>query len=161
MTGTALNRKPGKPDAGFTLVEIAISVVILGTALITLVGLNSRILQNYTDDRQQLRAALYAQYLMTMIEVDTKLPDIGDNEADLRSALEQRGYFRDATEQPNLDGWRVQTAVSAFDLPAIAVLPAVMDALREVRLTVHPPGGAAGFQLLYYAYNPSPKRESK
>ena len=125
-------------SSGFTLVEIAVAVAILGLGLTTLIGLHSRMLSTYLDERDRLQAALYVQYLMTFIEIDTEVPDEGTEENDLESELKERGFFEeDKLDAPkrNLNGWKVVQKVQSIDLP-FSTAEFGQDALRQIDLQI-------------------------
>ncbi len=54
-------------SAGFTLVEIAVAVAILGLALTTLIGLHTRMLDTYYNEKNRTKSAFLAQYVMTIL----------------------------------------------------------------------------------------------
>ena len=126
-----------KTEAGFTLVEVAIAVAILGLALTTLVGLHTRMLDTYYLERNRTKASLAAQYLMTLTEVAPDPPEVGSTEGDLNELLDERGYYTDLddTEVKNskeqlFNGWRYTYEVHSIDLPLIE------DALRRIDLVL-------------------------
>ncbi len=119
--------------SGFTLVEVAVAVAILGIALTTLIGLHTRLLNTYVMERSRIRAAFYAQYLMTMIELEADPPESGTEQRELVQALEDAGYFdeeRDRNARKAVDGWRFSQSVTSVDLPLLA------DALRRVEIEI-------------------------
>jgi prepilin-type N-terminal cleavage/methylation domain-containing protein len=122
-----------KNEAGFTLIEIAVAVAILGIALTTLVGLQTRMLDIYFNERNRFDASLYGQYLMVALETKSTPPSVSTREGDLRDALEKAGFFdNDGFDEPlTLRGaWQYREEVSSVDLPLIS------DAMRRVDLTI-------------------------
>ena len=119
--------------AGFTLVEIAIAIAILGVAMTTLIALQSRFVVNYIKDRELTRAVLVAQYIMTMIEVQKTDPEVGDTSGDLETLLEEHGYFdgKEGVETKEVfKNWKYEQTVSSIDIHQD------MDKLRRVDLTI-------------------------
>ena len=139
-----------KTSAGFTLVEIAIAVAILGLGLATLIALESRYVNNNIRERNMLQAALMGQYIMTMLEVDRKLPDEGTKEGDLADILQDYGYFSNdermaSAREKELRGWRYLTAVTKIDLPLME------DVMRKVELSIFwGPSESETFNLTYF-----------
>jgi Tfp pilus assembly protein PilV len=65
--------------SGFTLMEVTIAVLILSTALITLLGLQSSILKRSLRDEEKQQAMLLARTILSAIEVKNK--DIDDQDS--------------------------------------------------------------------------------
>ena len=135
-------------DTGFTLIEVAVSVAILGLALTTLVGLNTRMLDTYYNERNRLLAAFYAQYLMTIMESEEELPDLGVNSEPLGDVLDEAGYY-DEDELKKKDdptsNWTYKTDVQTAGIPELD------DALRRVDIQISwGPAEAQTFKLVYF-----------
>ncbi len=157
MTGS--NRLSTHSSGGFTLVEIAVAVAILGVALVTLVGLHTRMLDTYFIERNRLQASLYAQYLMTMIEVEPDAPEPGSDQKSLLSKLRDAGYFdEDSFEQADesLKDWNYVMQVESIGLP-LAVGDLAEDALRRVDLSIQwGPSDDEQYTLTHFI-NPTPE----
>lgn len=82
-----------KSQKGFTLVEIAIAVAILGLAFSTLIGLHTKMIDTYSLERNRNIAALVGQYMLALIDVAPQPPEIGTNKGTLRNRLQDYGYF--------------------------------------------------------------------
>ena len=124
-------------ESGFTLVEIAISVAILGLALVTLIVMQTRFLDIHTREKNYTRATLYAGYLLTLIEVSPDTPPTGTSSVDLFEALEDAGYFDDSAgklggknPEESLQGWTYEKSVTRVDIPPFE------DILRRIDLTI-------------------------
>ncbi|MCB0358732.1 MAG: prepilin-type N-terminal cleavage/methylation domain-containing protein, partial [Bdellovibrionales bacterium] len=65
---------------GFTLIEIAVAIAILGVALTTLVGLHSSYLNTYLREQQRVRAALFGKQLLTALELSNEEIQLGHSE---------------------------------------------------------------------------------
>lgn len=140
-----------RTERGFTLIEVAIAVGILGIALTTLIGLQTAYADRYVYEKNLTRAALYAQYLMTMLELDPKLPDDGDTDQDLSAALDESGFFENnfressQTEKDELSRWKVVRHIEKISIDPIE------DALRRIDMTVSWSDTPLDrFQLVYF-----------
>ena len=139
-------------SCGFTLIEIAVAVAILGLALTTLIGLQTRMLSTYYNEKNRTKAAFYAQYIMTILEVQADAPEPGSKDGDLEDLLDEIGFF-DTDElhkdmKDDIEGWGYSRNVTSIDLPIIE------DALRRVDLTVSwGEGEDQSFGLLYFVSN--------
>ncbi len=133
-------RRKGDPrEDGFTLLEIAIAVAILGVALVTLVGLQTRLIDSYVQEKNREQAALYAQYLMSITQVQVEAPEVGTEEKDLESILREAGYFdndRRRDFELMLDGWSYLRSVSSISAPTVEGLPPLEDILRRIDLEI-------------------------
>ena len=141
-TNGMLTREQG----GFTLVEIAMAVAILGLGLTTLVGIQSNYTSAFIFERQLNRAALFAEYLMGTYDIAEQAPDTGTEEGSLKSALDKAGYFQQGedTSSFELENWRYERLVTNVGVPPFD------DALRELRLTVSWGEGEKERFILYY-----------
>jgi prepilin-type N-terminal cleavage/methylation domain-containing protein len=150
-----------KPDRGFTLVEIAVAIAILGIALTTLITMQTRNLDRYIHERSAMRAALYARYIMTFIEVDTKPPELGGDGGVLESKLDELGFFEadiDKSEalRSQIQGWTWKQEVQSIGFELLE------DVLRRVDLTVSwGEGEPEEFHLVYFARVPIPGGASR
>lgn len=139
-------------QAGFTLVEIAVAVAILGLALTTLIGLHTRMLDTYYNEKNRTKSAFLAQYVMTMLEVSADPPDTGTKEDPLFSRLEEIGYLDTEEERSEIrkqfEGWTITQEVTSIDLPLIE------DALRRVDVLISwGPTQDETFSLVYFIDN--------
>ena len=89
----ALKFKEDKSQKGFTLVEIAIAVAILGLAFSTLVGLHTKMIDTYNLERNRNIAALTGQYMLALLDVAPEPPEVGTDNGNLRNRLQDYGYF--------------------------------------------------------------------
>lgn len=121
---------------GFTLVEVAVAVVLLGLGFVTLIGLQTSYSDSYMHDHDLTRAALYAQYHVAVLEADAEIPDEGSKDEALSKVLKDDGYFEDedpdhtAASEQELATWRYQQTVSKIGVPPIE------DAMRRIDATV-------------------------
>ena len=119
---------------GFTLFEIAVSIGILGTALGTILGLQTSIINRYSNENNIFHASLYAQYMMSLIEADNE-KNISSQSGSLKNALTDLGYFDDSLSNKgdDLDGWTYETEVEPIQIPG---REDDGDVLERVDLTV-------------------------
>jgi len=133
------------------LVEVAVAIAILGLALTSLVTLQTRQLQSHFHEKKMMKAALYAQYLMALVETKEGPPEIGETSKDLRDELSTAGYFDDdrmKEEEQELDGWTYRQTVSEFQLPSVTV--PIEDIARTIQIEVSWGRGAGERYVLSY-----------
>ncbi len=142
-------------EQGFTLVEIAVAILILGISLTTVFTIQTRYVDQYIDEYRNAKAALYARYIMAMIEVDKEAPKVGADQGKLSELLRTLHYFEidDASEseQAELEGWQFQKQVSSIDIPGFGSIEIFQDVMRRVDLNISWGGGAReSFQVIFY-----------
>ena len=119
---------------GFTLIEVAISIAILGVALATLVSLQSGYLRSAANDKNLVKASLVGQYMLAIVEADDNFPNPGKSEKELLPVLEKLGYFEDYPEADKLrrdfEGWRLRREITNIGMPPIE------SALRKIVLEI-------------------------
>jgi prepilin-type N-terminal cleavage/methylation domain-containing protein len=140
-------------NKGFTLIEVAISIAILGIALATLVSLQSGYLRNATNNRSLVRAALVGQYILSVIEADDNFPGPGASEKELLPILERLGYFEDYADadrvRRELEGWRLRREITNVGIPPIE------SALRKIVIEIlWGDSQAESFSLTYFIKSP-------
>ena len=142
-----------RAEQGFTLIEIAVAVAILGIALISLIGLHTNMLTVFTSERERLEASLAAQYLLTQIEIAGAPPEVAERLSKLDEVLREVGYFDDdllSSFEEKSKTWDFKQSVTSQDLPLIK------DALRRIDLSISwGPSTDEEFSLVYFAYNPN------
>lgn len=118
--------------AGFTLVEVAFAVAILALAFTSIIAIQSNVTATSIADRNRFEAALFAQYLLTAMDLSQDKPQPGEKQASLAQALLDAGWSEDQVSAPlaQYSDWTVDTTVQSFDLLEIA------DAMRRIDLTV-------------------------
>jgi general secretion pathway protein I len=97
----------GRRDDGFTLLEVMIALAIVGIALVTLLGLETRTIQLAETQQRVTQATLLAQEKMTEIETGGHLSGLAERE----------GQFAEPFE---LYSWSV--ALEPTPLPAIEMI---------------------------------------
>lgn len=118
----------------FTLVEIMAAISILGIGLASLIALQTRLVDNFLRERQLLRAALAAQYIMTFAEIEEEPPSTGSSEADLNDSLRALGYFEGegvSALERQYEGWLLTKNVTSVDYPGLKE-----DIMRRIDLSV-------------------------
>lgn len=141
--------------SGFTLLEIALAIAILGMGLTTLIALQTQHIDAYQRERNLTIASLYAQYVMSCIEAAQEPPETGSKSGDLKSLLSDYGYFDyepsgvSVQSSDNLiEDWSYELTVSSQDVPPLE------DVLRRVDLSIIWGGqGGDSTTFVYYAFN--------
>lgn len=145
-------KTPPNSNKGFTLIEVALAVLILGAGLTTLIALHTRYVSAYMTEQRTTQAALYAQYILALREASNKPPELGEHEDPLSERLGAIGFFDGQSlkeKDLNLDGWIVHENVTSVDLPQFP------DALRRTDLEVRwGEKEDEGFILTYFAKTP-------
>ncbi len=140
-------------QSGFTLIEVVASMVVLAIALTTLVGIQSNYVEAYLAEESRSSAAMYAQYILSSIEVQPEPPDSGQTSGSLESYLKKLGFFdADFSEEDvgGLEGWNYKVDSSNFPLPGLEG-----DMLRKILLTISwGPSELEQFDIVYYMKNP-------
>ena len=142
-----------KQSKGFTLIEVAISIAILGVALTTLVSLQAGYLRNLTNDRNLVRAALIGQYLLAIVEADDNFPNPGASEKELLPIIEKAGYFDENEElsstKTDFEGWRLRREITNVGLPPLE------SALRKIVIEIiWGDSQSESFALTYFIKSP-------
>ena len=109
-------QRPPAADAGFTLVEILVALVILGVALTALLSAEAAGVRLRSQSQELTLATFLAQARMTDVEL-AGFPDLGTREGDFGDAY---------------PGYRWQLNVTEAPFPKV----------REVRVLVRWPAGA-------------------
>lgn len=155
----------------FTLVEVAVAVAIAGIGLATLVVLQTRILNTYAFERNLTKAVLYAQYVMTFVEINAKKAEFGTEQGDLTEILDECGYFHtdDETsknEREALEGWHYQKEIEKEDFGLGDILANLLpgagkdlEIARRARLTISwGPGPNQQYTLVYFTRKQAKER---
>jgi prepilin-type N-terminal cleavage/methylation domain-containing protein len=142
-----------KESKGFTLIEVAISIAILGVALTALVSLQAGYLRNLTNDRNLVRAALIGQYLVAIVEADDNFPNPGSSEKELLPIMEKAGYFDEneelAATKRDFEGWRLRREITNIGLPPLE------SALRKIVVEIlWGDSQSESFSLTYFIKSP-------
>ncbi len=122
-----------RANSGFTLVEVAVAIAILGVALVALVGLHTDNMGTYINERNRVQAALAAKQIMSIIEADNKSPGVGSEERELADVLKDLAVDEIGAEQKLKEkyaGWTYEQEVQSLDLPLVE------DAMRRVDITI-------------------------
>lgn len=126
-------------SAGFTLVEIAVAVAILGVALVSLIGLQTRMMDTYVNEKNRFQAALALQYVASILETQAQPPEIGSKSEEFEKTLEELGFFDvDSSDEKKLfrfEGWQYDENVEGIGLPTDREELAE-DAIRKISMRV-------------------------
>ncbi len=138
-----------KRSSGFTLIEVALAVAIMGVALTTLIALQGSYLRSYQYERNLVRAALIGQYMLAIWEADANLPQPGESNRPLLPVLQKLGYFEEnelmSAQRADLEGWMLRRRITKIGIPPVD------DALRKIEVeVVWGPGQNELFQIVYF-----------
>lgn len=142
--------------SGFTLIEVALSVAILGIGLVTLIGLQTRHMANYARERDLSRAAMLAQYILSATEADADFPEEGVRAGSLAGELKRLGYFSSdeetASTEPLLRDWVLNESVSNLSIGQLD------KALQRIDLTITwGDGPSQQYHVVYFMKGPGPE----
>ena len=125
-----------KSNKAFTLVEIAIAVTLLGLGLTTIVSLQNSATEAVLNEKNRLQAALYGDYLLTMIKVSKSIPNIGEERLDISNELERTGFFALENNpnklRENLANWQYVRRVSPVPFP----IPELQNSLIKLEINL-------------------------
>lgn len=148
-------------EDGFTLIEILAAIMILAASLTILLGTQTNYVDAYIREENSTKAALYASYLMTFIEIQGEGIEEGTESGPLGTRLEQLGYFDETIrgEDTQLAGWSylIETKPLDLDLPFGGEgvndrLELLLNRLKQVELKIYfSEEKNQHYALVYYA----------
>lgn len=140
-----------KGASGFTMIELVVAVVLLGLALTTLISMQSNFAKSYFQEENRTKAALFAQYIMALIEVNEVPADGFSEDGSLEGKLEEVGFFNEKhqrEDEVNLEGWNYE--INTESIPVLEI----EDALRKVELIISwGESEREKFPVVYYMKN--------
>jgi len=113
------------PSKGLTLLEVLISLVIISTALVGLVGLENQNIRAIDVSRRMTTAAMLARNMMTQIELAGFTEDLGEEEGDF---LEEE---TDEDAKVGLAGFRWKRSIEAARFGGMTY-----EHARKVKVTI-------------------------
>jgi prepilin-type N-terminal cleavage/methylation domain-containing protein len=135
----------GYGEKGFTLIEIAVAIAILGVALATLMGTTIRLMDSTHDEINRAQASLYASYILevsvarenqaargiqqaqAVSSTEIGQQQMGAQSGGLLQHLTQLGYFDgvspDAITGTRIDNWTFEFIRQPLDIPLIPIPP--------------------------------------
>ena len=130
------------------------AVALLGLAFSSLLTLQTFYLRSYVREKNRVQASLAAQYMMTMIEIESTPPDLETKSGSLADALSDYGYFDDETskkEKATFANWDYERGVTKVEIPIPTGKDEDQDLLRRVDLTIRWGSGADDkYSILYF-----------
>lgn len=140
-------------NKGFTLVELAISIAILGVALTILVVLHTSYLDTFLRERNTTEAALLAKMIMTDIEISAEVPEVGEDSGELLDKLKEIGELDFDNEEfiRKIEDWRYEMLVQSISFQDID------DVLRRIDVKIIWGEGPGDFFNLVYFVRPPRK----
>ena len=120
-------------DRGFTLIEVALAVIILGGSLIVLLGLQSSIIERTIRDTKKQRAMLLAREILSAIESNPTPPVPQSTDGSVRDVLDVLLATPDTDRRQNPEDaeFVARMEVSIVGIPNVAP-----DAMRKIVLTL-------------------------
>lgn len=113
------------------MIEVAIAVFILASAMTVLISAETRAVSNLLREKNAFRAALYGQYIIAIDETDLAPPDPGTKTTSLMSELSPLGYRDDFPPKSLPDeSWKITRQVTSIDLGPMR------DVLRRIDITI-------------------------
>ena len=113
-------------DRGFTLLEVMIALAIIGIALVTLLGLETRTIQLAERQQRVTQATLLAQEKMTEIEIGEQSRSVlGESEELFESPFDL--YRLSVTSEP--------TPLPAIEMVTVTVAWGKAGSTEQVELT--------------------------
>jgi general secretion pathway protein I len=128
-----------RPQEGFTLLEVMVSLAIVGIAMLALLSLYHQDLQSVIRGQELSRAAMLAQAVMTQTEL-SGFPQVAATSGDF-----QQMY---PNQYPNFRWERIVAESAAF------------PDIRKVTIVIHfGPRFGKRFGLVEFVHNPQPPEE--
>lgn len=135
---------------GFTLAEVTIAVLVLSSAMIVMISLQSASLESSFRDERRQKALLAARSVFSAIEIDENPIEDIDVEAPLVELLAKRSPLdglSDWNQFRNLQPFRARLQIANWPIPVPNIDP---DAVKRVTLRVAWSDTAADAVELYY-----------
>lgn len=131
-----MERKNVHAERGFTLAEIVIAVLVLSTAMIVFISLQSAAVDRTLRDNQRQRAMLAARSILAALE--TRNDDVPEESMDdtLPNVLKQIKPLSDLQDwnNPEFERFRAQLVIQNWEIP----IPGVeADAVKRVSLRIY------------------------
>ena len=113
-----------KQEKGFTLIEVAVAIALLGLGLVTLTALTTRLMNDTQEEVNRSRASLLAQYILE-INLSNRFnggAGSGNNSqnGELYSKLQELEYFNGLPDSESfnyLKGWEYNLTIEPLSLP--------------------------------------------
>ncbi|MBX7137277.1 MAG: prepilin-type N-terminal cleavage/methylation domain-containing protein [Oligoflexia bacterium] len=147
-------------SAGFTLIEITIAIVIIASAMVIFLGLQSSIVDQTLRAGEQEQAMMLARRILAKYETSDDPLNVGETVWESgKTALEDLDLFSDQDQEQldTLNHFHIRLTIGTQGIPQLEE-----DAMKRLDLVIA--WGAAPdqrFEVLYYVPNapaePSPK----
>ena len=113
------------PESGFTLVEVAVAIALLGLGLMTLTALSVRLMDDTREEINRTKASFFAQYILETTLADrfsqnSSASTSGGNSGSLLQKLKELKYLEGLGNQADfnyLQSWNYQLTVESITLP--------------------------------------------
>ena len=118
---------------GFTLIEVALALMILGGSLVILLGLQSSIIQRTIRDTKKQRAMLLAREVLATIESDPTPPVPQSTDGSVADVLDAIQTTPDPSRRENPED---REFIAKLDVTLVGIPNVAPDAMRKVVLTI-------------------------
>ena len=159
----ALPEQLQRKIAGFTLLEVALAILILASALVILIGMQSSAIDQAFRDKYSQQSMLLARELLSVIESTEDVINVGEKEAVADKILQEEPFSilgdkreRDADYDSALKNLMVRLSVSYWGVPGLDD-----HAMKKITLGIWPiemPDEV--FQVVYFIPNDEDKDDS-
>jgi prepilin-type N-terminal cleavage/methylation domain-containing protein len=134
-------------ESGFTLIEIAVAISILGIGFATLMATTIRLMDTTYQEIHRANASIYAGYILEVAlnserqsnrqgqlsqsmgaqapVCDSTMPLLGSQSGALAQKLKQDGYFDgiEGEELNSISNWRYELQSQPIDIPLLPIPP--------------------------------------
>jgi len=135
MAGTRKLPKHCRGISAFTLMEVTIAVLILSTALITLLGLQSSLLTRSLRDEEKQQAMLLARSILSAIEVKNRDIDTQDSTSTVDELLDKLALnIRDEGSEETLKKFDFMARLKVEN---VSIKDLKENVMKSVSLTIY------------------------
>ena len=136
MNGLMTGKRKHKPESGFTLMEVTIAVLILSTALVTLLGLQSSILARALKDEEKQQAMLIARTILSAIEIHSDEIDAQDSTSSVDDLLQK--LHLNLKDKDNEETLKKFDFMARLKVENIGVKDVGDNLIKSVTLSIYP-----------------------
>ncbi len=152
-----------RTSKGFTLLEVALAILILASALVILIGMQSSAVDQAFRDRYSQQSMLLARELLSVIESSEDVVEIADKESSASEMLKQEPFSvleerreRDPDYDQALNDLTVHYSVAYWGIAGLDE-----QAMKKITLEIWPmdiPDDV--FQVVYFIPNDDDKKNN-
>jgi len=139
-------------QAGFTITEIMIAILILSSTLVVILSLQTSIISRNHKDTQQFQAMLLARSILADLETKKELDDMNERYSALDAIKEFELYDDQDIEEKDFDGLDVELEIGDIEIPLFGEFEPIE--MKKVNVKVlWGPGDGNNIEIFYYAAN--------